>query len=405
MKILFISGSLGLGHVTRDLAIAQELRQMIPGIEIYWLAVHPATLVLENAGENILPEASQYSNENVFAENCSDGTGLNLVTYLLKAKNAWKKNVEVFAGIVNSHEFDLVIGDETYEISIALRQHPELKKFPFVMIYDFVGLDAMTRNPLEKLGVYLWNRKWARGTTNNSKPASYLPLFIGEPEDIPDRSFGFMLPNRREFAKANYNFMGNILAFDPAAYTDRTEIRKRLGYDSEPLILASVGGTSIGKGLLELCGKAFLILREAIPLVRMVLVTGPRIKKEALNVPEEVEIWQYVPRLYEHFAASDLAIIQGGGASVLELSALRRPFLYFPLEGHCEQSNIASNLRRRGVGVEMQYSRTTPGLLAEKIIETIGSDINYPEIRVDGAKKAARYISELVKEQRKFAVA
>jgi predicted glycosyltransferase len=38
MKILFISGSVGLGHGTRDLAIAGELRKCIPGVEIDWLA-------------------------------------------------------------------------------------------------------------------------------------------------------------------------------------------------------------------------------------------------------------------------------------------------------------------------------------------------------------------------------
>ncbi|MEJ2635228.1 MAG: glycosyltransferase [Calditrichia bacterium] len=401
MKILFISGSLGLGHITRDLAIAQELRRSIPGIEIYWLAAHPATLVLENAGENILPEASQYSNENVFAENCSDGTRLNLLSYLFKAKNAWKKNVEVYAGIMNSQKFDLVIGDETYEISIALRKQPELRKSPFVMIYDFVGLDTMTGNPLEKLGVYFWNRKWAQGTTNNSKPASYLSLFIGEPEDIPDKSFGFMLPNRREFAKANYKFIGPILPFDPEAYVDRAGIRRKLGYDSEPLVVASIGGTSIGKGLLELCGKAYPMLRESIPSIRMVLVTGPRIAKDALRVPREVEVRHYIPRLYEHFAASDLAIIQGGGTSVLELSALNRPFLYFPLEGHCEQANVARNLRERGLGIEMKFSHTSPDLLAEKILESIGSEVDYPEIKADGAQKAVRYISKLLEKYRK----
>lgn len=33
-SVLFISGSLGLGHVTRDLAIANELRKQKSNIEI-----------------------------------------------------------------------------------------------------------------------------------------------------------------------------------------------------------------------------------------------------------------------------------------------------------------------------------------------------------------------------------
>jgi len=56
MRILFFSGSVGLGHVTRDLAIANELRRLIPDVEIFWLASDPATQVIENAGEIVLPE-------------------------------------------------------------------------------------------------------------------------------------------------------------------------------------------------------------------------------------------------------------------------------------------------------------------------------------------------------------
>ena len=60
-KILFISGSLGLGHVTRDLVIAKELRKQHPDIDISWIAADPARMVLEEAGEKLLPESAQWS--------------------------------------------------------------------------------------------------------------------------------------------------------------------------------------------------------------------------------------------------------------------------------------------------------------------------------------------------------
>jgi predicted glycosyltransferase len=52
-KILFISGSLGLGHIGRDLAIVNELRRIQPDIQISWLADYPATLVLEQKKEKL----------------------------------------------------------------------------------------------------------------------------------------------------------------------------------------------------------------------------------------------------------------------------------------------------------------------------------------------------------------
>jgi UDP:flavonoid glycosyltransferase YjiC (YdhE family) len=396
-KILFVSGSLGLGHVTRDLAIANELRNLNPNIEIEWLAVHPASLFLENAGEKLVPEASEYSNENDFAESSADGSKLNLLIYLLKSKKAWEHNTKVFTKIVTSKKYDLVIGDETYEISLALRKHQEIKNFPFVMIFDFVGLDSMTSNPLEKLGVHIYNSKWSHDYRKKVKPSYDLGLFVGELEDIPNKSFGLNLPNRRVFAKAMYNFIGYIFPFDPAAYINKNEIRKKLGYGPEPLIIASVGGTSIGKELLEKCGEAYSLIKDKIPSLQMLLVAGPRIEGNSLKLPDGIEVKQFIPKLYEHFAACDLAIVQGGATSTLELTALQKPFLYFPLADHSEQEGVAKNLSRRGAGSRMNLSQTTSTSLAEKISSTINSNVMYPKIPTDGAHKAAELILNFIK--------
>ncbi len=395
-RVLFISGSLGLGHVSRDLAIARALRRELPALDIQWIAVHPATLALQEAGETVLPEAAGFANENAFAEARARGSGLNLLHYLLAARKAWGQNVEAFAGLVTSRPFDLVIGDETYEISLALRERPELKRWPFVMIYDFVGLDAMTSSPLERLGVYLYNRKWSHHYRKKRQPSFDLGLFVGEPEDVPDRSFGFLLPNRREYATAMYTFLGYVFPFDPAQLTDRGALRSQLGYGPGPLVVVSIGGTSIGRDLLELCGDAFPIARERAPSLQMVLVAGPRLPVESLRVPKDVEVRAFVPELYKHFAACDLAIVQGGATSTLELAAVRRPFLYFPLEGHSEQAGVAAMLKRRGVGEELRLSSTTPGLLAERMVSMLGGETSCPSIPTDGADRAARHIVALL---------
>jgi len=400
LRVLYISGSLGLGHVTRDLAIAQQLRQQLPRIDISWLAVHPATLVLEHAGETVLPEASSYTNENVFAEQSAQGSKLNLLSYLLKSKGAWQQNIELFAKIVCAQQFDLVIGDETYEISLALRKPPELKRFPFVMIFDFVGLDAMTNNPLERLGVYLWNRVWSHDYRKKQKPSYDLGLFVGEPADVPDKPFGFMLPSRRQFATAMYRYVGYVFPFDPSALANRGDLRKGLGYGPEPLVIVSIGGTSIGKKLLELCGEAYEIIREKFPSLHMVFVAGPRVAIDPLRLPKEVEVRQFIPDLYKHFAACDVAIVQGGATSTLELTALNRPFLYFPLEGHSEQASVARILTKRGAGVQMRYSDSSPASLAEKISSMLGIPVSYPKIPADGAQRAAQLIVQLLEKSR-----
>jgi len=395
-KVLFISGSLGLGHVTRDIAIAKELRRVNPEVEISWIAAQPASLILEEAREMLLPEAHDYANDNTIAENATKGFHLNLLKYLSHARGAWAANVKIFKEVTSKEKYDVVIGDETYELLVAQLKNPSLNKAPFVMIYDFVGVDSMTRNPVDKLMAFLWNRIWAQdhklySTGNN------MALFVGEPEDVPEKAFGFLLPNRRAHAKAHYSFIGYIIQFDPAEYTDKSIVRAKLGYGEEPLIICSVGGTSTGKELLELCGQSYQTVKAQIPNLRMILVSGPRISTESLNLPQGVEIKEYIPSLYEHFAASDLAIVLGGGTSTLELTALKQPFLYFPLEGHFEQEiSVASRLARYGAGERMSFSRTTPESLGEKVLAHLGKQVNYASIDIGGGQRAAQLINKLL---------
>ncbi len=129
----------------------------------------------------------------------------------------------------------------------------------------------------------------------------------------------------------------------------------------------------------------------------MVLVCGPRIDPAAVQAPSGVEVRGYVPRLYEHFAASDVAVVQGGGTTTLELTALRRPFVYFPLEDHFEQNLVvAERLARHGAGQRLLYSKSTPEMLAEAVIGLLGREASWPPIPTDGAQRTAELINQLV---------
>lgn len=170
-----------------------------------------------------------------------------------------------------------------------------------------------------------------------------------------------------------------------------------MGYGEEALVVCSIGGTSIGKEMLELCGQAYLIMRKEIPDLRMVSVCGPRLSPDSLDVPKGIDVRGYVPDLHEHFAASDLAIVQGGGTTTLELTALRKPFLYFPIEGQFgQQIDVARRLERHRAGLKMLFSQTTPETLAAMGIANMGRVVDFEWIPIDGAQKAAQIICELL---------
>jgi UDP-N-acetylglucosamine:LPS N-acetylglucosamine transferase len=396
-KILYVSGSIGLGHITRDLAIAKQLRRQYPEVELSWLACHPATLLLNEAGEKLLPEADIYANANIHAENIAKGFEMSTLKYALNEIKILKHNLKIYKKIFNRERFDLIISDEGYDLITILAMKFIRLEAPFVMIYDFLGMDSVTNNPFEKLLLNTVNYTWTKWDRKLFSGLKNLALFAGEPEDVPNKKLCFFIPKRRDHAKEFYKFTGYILPFDPAEYTDKTKIRTKLGYGPEPLIVCSIGGTSIGKDLLELCGQAYKIIKQKVPDLRMVLICGPRLATDELKVPEEIEVKGYVPALYEHFAASDLAVVQGGGTTTIELTALNRPFLYFPLAMHCEQQiHVAGRLARHHAGIKMVYSQTTPETLADIVIANIGKKVNYTPIPIKGAQKAAQFISELI---------
>jgi len=392
-RILFISWQGGMGHITRDLAIAQEIHRQNPEWELHWFAHPIATMLLNDAGENVLPESKLSADYTSIGESVYHDFQLNLIKYILATRKAYNKNVELFRQVIRERTYDLIIGDESYEVCFAMCEGHIQNHPPFIMMHDFIGIDSVKKNFFAKFFINIRNRKWL--------PIPDLPevtqFFIGELEDVPDKVFGLGLPNRREWARKHCRILGNVVRFDPAQYADRSNIRKKLGYGSDPLVICALGGSSAGYEMLTLCGRAFPLIRNTIPKLKMVFACGPNLNLKSLDVPEGIEVRGYVPELYEHFAASDLAIVVGGGSSTIELVALNQPFLYFPLEAQFDQQiNIAGRLERLGAGIKMRYFQTTPESMAEQIIANLGKEVIYPPVPIDGAEKAVQYISEMI---------
>ena len=129
----------------------------------------------------------------------------------------------------------------------------------------------------------------------------------------------------------------------------------------------------------------------------MIVVAGPRIDPETLPAADGLEIRPYVHDLYRHLAACDLAIVQGGLTTSMELTANRRPFIYFPLKHHFEQNfHVRHRLERHGAGRRMDFDDSPPDAIAAAIAEEIGRDVDYRPVANDGAARAAALIAEML---------
>ncbi len=158
-----------------------------------------------------------------------------------------------------------------------------------------------------------------------------------------------------------------------------------------------MGGSGVGAQLIRRILAAYPFARARIPELRMIVVTGPRLDPAGFDWPEGVEARAFVPDLDRHLAACDLALVQGGLTTCMELAAAGTPFLYFPLRNHFEQNfHVAARLDRYNAGRRMSYAESSPERIAEAMQdELLNPRIPHPVAR-DGAARAASMLGELL---------
>jgi len=166
------------------------------------------------------------------------------------------------------------------------------------------------------------------------------------------------------------------------------------------LINGAGGGTGVGKPLLDKIAQAFPRMKREAPELRLILVAGPRLSPDHFPKMQGLEVRPYVHNLFEHLACCDLALVQGGLSTTMELVATRRPFLSFPLQRHFEQCvHVRRRLANYGADRSVSYAGLTPDALAQQALEAMHAPVRYKPVETDGAARAARQIA-LVLENR-----
>jgi pimeloyl-ACP methyl ester carboxylesterase/predicted glycosyltransferase len=397
-RALFVSSPIGLGHAQRDVAIADELRRLHPGLQIDWLAQHPVTAVLSARGERIHPASAGLANESAHIESES-------AEHDLHCFHAWRRMDEIllanfmdFHDLVQGDPYDLWIGDEAWELDYYLHENPELKSAAYVWLTDFVGWIPMPDGGDHEAFLTADYNAEMIEHIDRAPRVRDRAIFVGEPDDVIGRSFGPGLPQIRDWTERHYDFSGYVTGFDPADFADREKLRRELGYrPGEQVCIVTVGGSGVGADLLRRVMASFPEAKQRVPGLRMVVVAGPRIDPASLPQHDGLEVRTYVHDLYRHLAACDLAVVQGGLTTSMELTTNGRPFLFFPLRHHFEQNfHVRHRLERYGAGRAMDFDTDGPSEIAAAIAEEIGRQPEFAPVDAGGAARAAKLIAELL---------
>lgn len=397
-RALYLSSPIGLGHARRDLAVARELRTLHPDLQVDWLAQDPVTRFLNANGETIHAASRMLANESAHIEAEAGEHDLHAFQAIRSMDEILIKNFMVFQELLEEDHYDLVIADEAWDVDHYWHEHPELKRAQIAWLTDFVGWVPFAENgPREAFLTSNYNAEMI-GHVEGQPDVRDHAIFVGTPDDIVDLSFGEGLPQMRDWVPRHYAFSDYIIGAHPRSFGGRDDLRSEFGYDDgRKICIVSVGGSGVGATLIRRILAAYPVAKAKIPELRMIVVVGPRLDPAAFNVPVGVEMCAFVPDLDRHLAACDLALVQGGLTTCMELAAAGTPFLYFPLRNHFEQNfHVTARLDRYNAGRRMDFAQSGPEDIAEAMLAELRAPRMPHSVAADGAVRAATMLADML---------
>lgn len=172
-------------------------------------------------------------------------------------------------------------------------------------------------------------------------------------------------------------------------------IREKLGIrEEESLIVASIGGGSVGVELLEKVILAFAILSKSVP-AHLQLFCGPycdrlvyqKLKKRAR---EKITIDLFTDRFPAWLQAAELSISMAGYNTCMNLAQAGIPSLVYPFNQNREQRLRAQRLGSKLPIAILEEPDLHPRTLAEKMAQQLTLPRKRSEIDLHGAQETAR---------------
>ncbi|MHB8566289.1 MAG: glycosyltransferase [Nitrososphaerales archaeon] len=376
-KILYAVSSVGLGHIRRSIAIAKELK----GLEINWLTAEPALSYLRDAGEkNILEISSDLRSVSTAMEGeARDGRITDMSRVARASSRIAKENY--FRLRSSLKDYDVLIEDEFAEtmFSFLWDKSPPLPRKK-VLITDYVRFETGSVNPINRLVLFYANRVLKKAFLSTD-----LRIFADDLESLPRNK------KLRQWTMANFSILGPIVGELPME--TKEELRQKfLTARGKNVIVFSIGGTSIGKPLLDFVFANAEELSNQLQ-ASIVVLTGPRF---SVTQGKNVQVVPFTTEALCYFKMADCVVTQAGASTLNELDSLGIPCVAIPIRNHWEQQANAKRFSEKSGSGVIQYS----DLSIERLISEIKLAISRPENLKDSIalnqRKAANLILQFV---------
>ena len=362
MRILITSFGVGIGHASRDLALARKLRQ----------AGHEVIFASFGSGYNYLKMNRQETYDMPTMNFQADEGEINIKDTVKESKDipyVFIKTMYKEARIIRQIKPDVIIADSTYTSPITAK---------FLNIPCFIITNDLTfgfSDSTESMSIKYFEksiRKFIKEITRGCKKIL-----------IPDIAGTVELPSKLE-GKTEY--IGPLLHKNPDEIESKTLLRKKYNFnDDDVIILLTVGGSEFGEVLI----KNICDISKDINCDRIIIFTGLEIKTEDFNIndTDKIIIKDFTPYLVDWMQISDLTIALAGHTTSMELISIKKPNILIPLKNHVEQQKNIDNMEK------YEITATTDINDSKKLLETINDTLS----RLDSIKINEDQYNEFVK--------
>jgi len=333
----FFSSPIGLGHVTRDIAISENFEN----ISTKFVTGGGASEILKNLGFTI------HDAYNPPSFSVKEGLLTKSARWLWNYYQYYKDCKRISGKLISKDNPSLVISDEDFA-SLTMAQN---KKIPTVLITDI--LETKFTSGFASL---------VEKKMNNSM------------KNIIKKCDKVIIPEVGEDIE-NINYVGPIVR---KIADNREDLRKRFSFDKKTIVV-SIGGTNAGLFLIH----RVLELSPKLSDYDIVVVSGPSLREKF----DGVRNLGFINNLHEVIYAADVIVSLAGKSTIDESKEYGTPGIFIPIKGHFEQEDNA-----KSEGFEFEDINRLDDLIFEKLEE------KRCPIKNEGAKKASKIIKELLFE-------
>lgn len=371
MRILITTCGVGIGHASRDLALAELLEENN----------HHVEFASYNAGYHYYKKNNRKVHKLPDMNFQSEKGELKIEDTVKESKDipyTFIKTMYKEARLIKKIKPDIILADSDYSSPITAK----FLNIPcYIITNDLTfGFSKNTNTGIKYLEKSI--RKFITEITKGCQKILIpdIPGSIEVPKQLQDKT----------------TYIGPLLHKNTNEIDTKENLRKKYHFNQdEKIILLTVGGSDFGEILIEnLCKIA-----DNINADKIIIFTGLEINPDKFNTDNpKIIIKQFAYYLVEWMKLSDLTIALAGHTTSMELLSIKKPNIMIPIKNHIEQERNLQNMLKYDITLTTEINN--PEKLEKTINDTLENleniKINQEEymnfIKYDGRQNALSII-------------